>query len=227
LPLLLSPMLAITLALLLLPGMALLSRRVAPVSACACLPPAVALVSDTVSLRDGGLHLATLDDAACVATPAAQRVTLPLSRVLDALHVLSAAAVSFARGLNDTPKIAALLVGAGLLGAGSASLLVALAMAMGGLLASRRVALTLAFRVTRMDAAQGLGGNLVTALLVILASRLGLPVSTTHVSTGALFGIALRSHDGNAGVIRSILLAWLVTLPLAAVLAYTLYQINP
>jgi PiT family inorganic phosphate transporter len=116
---------------------------------------------------------------------------------------------------------------AGLRGAGSASLLVALAMAMGGVLASRRVAQTLAFRVTRMDAAQGLGGNLVTALLVILASRLGLPVSTTHVSTGALFGIALRSHDGDAGVIRSILLAWLLTLPLAAVLAYSLYQINP
>lgn len=227
LPLLLSPVLAISLALLLLPGMALLSRRVAPVSACACVPPSVALTGDTISLREGELILGTLEDAACVATPASQRITVPLSRVLDALHVLSAAAVSFARGLNDTPKIAALLVGAGLLGAGSASLLVVLAMAIGGVLASRRVAQTLAFRVTRMDAAQGLGGNLVTALLVVVASRLGLPVSTTHVSTGALFGIALRGDGGNAAVIRSILLAWLLTLPLAAALAYTLYQINP
>jgi PiT family inorganic phosphate transporter len=227
LPLLLSPLLAISLALVLLPLIAFWSRRVPPVSACACAPQTIAQVGGAAVLNEAIPHFGTLTDATCAATPAAERVVVPASRALDALHVLSAAAVSFARGMNDTPKIAALLVGAGLLGAGSASLLVALAMAIGGVLASRRVAQTLAFRVTHMDAAQGLGGNLVTALLVVVASRLGLPVSTTHVSTGALFGIALRSHGGNADVIRSILLAWLLTLPVAAALAFLIFRLTP
>jgi len=92
-------------------------------------------------------------------------------------------------------------------------------MALGGWLAAQRVAETLAFRVTRMDVSEGLGGNLVTALLVMGASRFGLPVSTTHVSTGALFGIGLGNHSTRPSVIRQILLAWLVTLPVAATLA--------
>jgi len=118
----------------------------------------------------------------------------------------------------------ALLGGVGLFGAGGATLLVVAAMAVGGVLASRRVAQTLAFGVTRRDAAQGLGGNLVTAVLVMLALRLGLPVSTTHVSTGALFGIALRCRDGNPDMIRMILLAWLLKLSLAALIALLIFS---
>lgn len=227
LPLLLSPVLAITPALLLLPLVARVSRRIEPLSACACAPVGAVGAGGVIALRHAGLQLGMVDEAKCAATPAAQRVIFPVVRALDALHVLSATAVSFARGLNDTPKIAALLVGAGLFGSGSASLLVVAAMAIGGVIAARRVAQTLAFGVTRMDTAQGLGGNLVTAALVISASLLGLPVSTTHVSTGALFGIALRSHDGNAAVIRNILLAWALTLPVAAALAFLIYRLSP
>jgi PiT family inorganic phosphate transporter len=140
---------------------------------------------------------------------------------LDRAHLGSAAAVSFARGLNDTPKIAALMVaGSGGLAVGTASIAVVTAMALGGLLASRRVSETLAHKVVRMDAGEGLGGNLVTTALVIGASRFGLPVSTTHVSTGALFGIAAGNGSGRAAMIRRILLAWCITLPLAAVLAF-------
>jgi PiT family inorganic phosphate transporter len=141
---------------------------------------------------------------------------------VDRLHFVSAAAVSIARGLNDTPKIAALMLAGGALGAAHASLAVVLAMALGGWLAAARVADTLAYRVTRMNAGEGLGANLVASALVIAASRFGLPVSTTHVSTGALFGIAAENGSGSVAVIRNILLAWLATLPLAAVLAYAI-----
>ena len=92
-------------------------------------------------------------------------------------------------------------------------------MAGGGLIAAGRAANTLAFKVTRMDAGEGLGGNLVTSALVIAASRYGLPVSTTHVSTGALFGIAVANGSGRWAVIRAILLAWGFTLPTACVFA--------
>jgi PiT family inorganic phosphate transporter len=139
--------------------------------------------------------------------------------LLDAAHFLSAGAVSFARGLNDTPKIAALLLVGELLAPGRALVGVGLAMAIGGWVSARRVAETMSRRVTRMNPNQGLTANLVTALLVVVASRFGLPVSTTHVSCGSLFGIGAVTRQAHWKTIGQILLAWVVTLPLAGLLA--------
>jgi inorganic phosphate transporter, PiT family len=79
----------------------------------------------------------------------------------------------------------------------------------------------LANRVTAMDPAQGLVANAGTSLLVLAASPLGLPVSTTHVSTGALMGIRFveKRLPRQADALRAILFAWVVTLPVAAMLA--------
>jgi PiT family inorganic phosphate transporter len=74
-----------------------------------------------------------------------------------------------------------------------------------------------------MDPDQGVIANVVTSTLVIFASRWGLPVSTTHVSCGALFGIGATSGKAQWGVVRNIVLAWVVTLPVAAVLAAGIY----
>ena len=70
-----------------------------------------------------------------------------------------------------------------------------------------------------MNDGQGFSGNLVTALLVLVASRFGLPVSTTHVSVGSLFGIGAATGAGRKRAIAGILAAWLITLPVAAALA--------
>jgi PiT family inorganic phosphate transporter len=139
--------------------------------------------------------------------------------ILDSLHFLSAGAVSFARGLNDTPKIVALLVAAGAIGLRSNMLLVAFVMAIGGILGARKVARTVSTRITSMNHGQGFSANLVTAILVIFASVWGMPVSTTHVSCGALFGIGLVNGKANWKVITSIVGAWLLTLPIAAILS--------
>ena len=157
--------------------------------------------------------------ADCQARLSGQFIGLDAQTALDGLHFLSAGAVGFARGLNDTPKIVALLAGGAALGIDNAGFLVAIAMAVGGLLAARRVAETLSRKVTAMNDGQGFSGNLVTALLVLAASRFGLPVSTTHVSVGALFGIGAATGNGHKRAIAGILVAWLVTLPVAAVLA--------
>ena len=98
-------------------------------------------------------------------------------------------------------------------------LLVATVMAVGGLLQARKVGETVAHRITRMNHAQGFVANLVTSCLVLTASASGLPVSTTHVSCGSLFGIGLITGQANVGVIRQVVSSWLLTLPLAAVLA--------
>ncbi|MBI5364829.1 MAG: inorganic phosphate transporter [Planctomycetes bacterium] len=66
---------------------------------------------------------------------------------------------------------------------------------------------------------QGFTSNLATALLVIGASRFGLPVSTTHVACGSIFGIGVVARKVDPSVLRNILLSWLATLPLAALCA--------
>src|SRR2546427_1209338 len=130
---------------------------------------------------------------------------------------------SFARGLNDTPKIVALLVAAGLAAHPGWSLSTTAVMAMGGLLGAKRVAETMSHRITAMNEGQGFSANLATALLVILASALGLPVSTTHVSVGALFGLGLANRRANPRQVILILTAWVTTLPMAGALAALLY----
>jgi len=104
---------------------------------------------------------------------------------------------------------------------------VGLAMAVGGLLSAKRVALTLGHRITDMNHGQGLAANLATGVLVIWASRLGLPVSTTHVSVGALFGIGLTTGQANLSVVRNVVLSWVITLPCAAMFAALAYTAVP
>jgi PiT family inorganic phosphate transporter len=148
-----------------------------------------------------------------------------VQRGLDFVHFLSAGSVGFARGLNDTPKIVALLLMIKTFDIKLGMLLVAGAMAIGGLLNARKVAITMSKRITPLNPGQGLTANLVTSALVILASRFGLPVSTTHVSVGSLFGIGLITREANRRVVSGILTSWVLTLPIAAILSAAFYAI--
>ncbi len=150
-------------------------------------------------------------------------VGIDAQRLVDAAHFGSAGVVSFARGLNDTPKIAALLLLVKWLTPATDAALVAVSIAIGGLLAARRVAETMSHRITGMNHGQGFSANLATGILVILASTLGLPVSTTHVAVGSLFGIGLTTGQANARTMASIVLSWLITLPVAVVIAAAAY----
>jgi len=146
--------------------------------------------------------------------------------VLDAAHFLSAGVVSFARGLNDTPKIAALLLVLPAWETLWSLATVAVAIAVGGLLSARRVAETMSHKITFMNQGQGFSANLATGLLVTTASLYGLPVSTTHVACGSLLGVGLTSRQANFQVVRNILLSWLVTLPCAAVMGALVYWLT-
>src|SRR5712692_3247272 len=143
--------------------------------------------------------------------------------IMDAAHFLSAGIVSFARGLNDTPKIAAMLLVVRALDIRWGIVAIGVAIAIGGLLSAGRVAETMSHRITGMNHGQGLAANLSTGLLVILATRYGLPVSTTHVSVGSLFGIGLMARKANVKVVLGIVLSWLLTLPCAALISGIVY----
>ena len=81
-------------------------------------------------------------------------------------------------------------------------------------------------KITPLNPGQGLTANLITSMLVLAASPLGLPLSTTHVSCGALFGIGAVTRQARWKTIAGIFAAWLVTLPLAATLGAMLMRLN-
>jgi PiT family inorganic phosphate transporter len=153
--------------------------------------------------------------------------------VMNGLHWLSSGVASFARGLNDTPKIVALGVAFYLISSGNPKYqtpfwlfaLVAVGMGLGSFISGLKVTKTLAEKVTKMDNTEGFSANIVTAFLVAYASNLGLPVSTTHVSSGAIIGIGLRRGVKSVRwkVVRDMALAWIVTLPGAGVLGIVAY----
>jgi inorganic phosphate transporter, PiT family len=109
---------------------------------------------------------------------------------LDGLHWLSAGGVGFARGLNDTPKIVSLGVAVQTVDVVWLFVLVSVAMFVGSIVAGARVAKVLAEDLVTMNPAEGLTANVTTALLVGFGANLGLPMSTTQVSTGAIAGIS-------------------------------------
>jgi PiT family inorganic phosphate transporter len=144
---------------------------------------------------------------------------------LNVLHFLSTGAASFARGLNDTPKMAALLLLVPQLEGHWGILAVGVLIAVGGLLDADRVAETLGKKVTDMNPGQGFAASLVTAGLVITGSVRSLPLSTTHVSVGSLLGIGVATGQTKWRMVGEILLAWISTVPCGAILAAIAYGI--
>lgn len=150
---------------------------------------------------------------------------LSSQKVLDALHYLSAGIVSFARGLNDTPKIVGLLLIVNAIDIKWSMIIIAMAMATGGLLNAKKVGITMSKKITPMNSGQGFTANMVTGLLVTTASIHGMPVSTTHVSVGSIFGIGTVTKKADYKVISKILLSWLLTLPIAAIVSGLLFKL--
>ena len=235
LPLLLSPFFALTVSLLIHPAIRALARKWE--GACLCVMPASrALVAIDPHGGTRTLFQAAHFGQPVIAVPTqCDRAGLQgLVVGLDTIHWISSGLASFARGTNDAPKIVAIL----LLGSATATWPstssqlaafggVALAMGLGSYFGGLRVTEVLAEKVTRMDHVEGLSANLTTSSLVLLSGSLGLPVSTTHVSSSAIIGIGLLKGLNNVrwATVRDMVLAWVVTLPASALLACIAYLI--
>jgi PiT family inorganic phosphate transporter len=235
LPLLLSPVLALTVSFFFHPVVRLVAERWE--GACLCVMPASrALVTIDAQGNTRTLLQTSALGQPVVAVPSqCDRAGLKgLTVGLDSIHWLSSGVASLARGANDTPKIMAML----LLGSASASwpsvtvqlgtlAAVALAMGLGSYIGGLCVTEVLAEKVTRMDHVEGLSANLTTSSLVLVSATMGLPVSTTHVSSSAIIGIGLLKgvRAVRWATVRDMVLAWIVTLPVAGMLAGFAYFI--
>jgi len=160
-----------------------------------------------------------------VATYNGQVFGITTQKILDTLHYLSAGVVSFARGLNDTPKIVGLLLIINTLDLKWGMIAIAAVMAIGGLMNAKRVGITMSKKITPMNHGQGFTANMVTGLLVTTASIHGLPVSTTHVSVGSIFGIGKVTRKSDTKMVSKIILSWVLTLPIAAIASASLFQL--
>ncbi|MBI2388568.1 MAG: inorganic phosphate transporter [Deltaproteobacteria bacterium] len=214
-PLVASPVVAIAATTLILR----LRPAAAPVSDCVCVATTAAAPAGAV-----GAAVVVACERAC--NDASLEGIITVTR----LHWLTSGATSFARGMNDAPKIAAIVLGASLVdGRALSSLgvfaLVATGMVAGSLLSGLRVTRVLAEDVTRMDHHEGFVANLVTSLLVGSGAVLGMPMSTTHVSTAAIAGAGLARPQPSVTTktLRDLALAWIVTLPASALIGVLLF----
>lgn len=160
-----------------------------------------------------------------------------IDRLFRYLQFISASLYSLGHGGNDAQKtmgvIAVLLYAhGGAQGAFRIPLWVVLscqtAMALGTLSGGWRIVHTMGSRITRLRPMQGFCAETGGAITLFTATYLGVPVSTTHTITGAIVGVgaARRTSAVRWGVARGIVVAWIITMPMAGLVAAVVYAVS-
>ena len=158
-------------------------------------------------------------------------------RTFRALHLVSAAAYSVGHGLNDAQKtmgiIAVLLYSTGHLGGEFhvphwVAISCYIAIGLGTLSGGWRIIETMGSRITKLSQHQGFSASTGGSIMLITASYFGIPVSTTHTITGCVIGAgaARRASAVRWGVARSVVMAWLITIPASASVAALFYWLT-
>jgi len=90
-----------------------------------------------------------------------------------------------------------------------------------------KVIATVGSGITELTPSRGFAATLGAAVTIVFASAVGLPISTTHTLVGGVLGVGLARGIGalNVGVIQTIFMSWIVTLPAGATLAVIFYYI--
>jgi PiT family inorganic phosphate transporter len=155
-----------------------------------------------------------------------------VERVFAPLCVFTACSMAFAHGSNDVANgigpLAAVIsiVATGEVAQSSELPLWILALGGGGIVLGLatmgyRVMKTIGTKITELTPSRGFCAEIAAATTVVIASRLGLPVSTTHIIVGAVLGVGLARGIAaiDLRVVAGIVTSWLVTLPIGATLA--------
>lgn len=162
-----------------------------------------------------------------------------VEKVFALLMVFTACAMAFAHGSNDVSNAVgpvAAIIGVvhagGEIAAQVATPSWVLLIGAGGIVAGlvmygHRVIATIGSNITELTPSRGFAATLATASTVVLASGIGMPVSTTHTLVGAILGVGLARGLAslNLRVVRNIFASWLVTLPVGALLSIIIFFI--
>ncbi|HEX2336472.1 MAG TPA: inorganic phosphate transporter [Hyphomicrobiaceae bacterium] len=155
---------------------------------------------------------------------------VPARRLFDRLQLLSAAFMAFNHGLNDGQKFMGVFALTMLAGGATdvfdiplwVMLVCALTMGVGTSFGGWRIIQTVGMKMARITSWQGFAAQTSAAFTIFGASHFGIPLSTTHTITTAIVGssAAARTYDVRWGVLRRIVLAWCVTFPFCAFIAF-------
>ena len=151
------------------------------------------------------------------------------------LQIISAAAMAFTHGLNDAQKsmgiITMALVSARLIPEPVVPTWVvlscAVAMALGTSVGGWRIIKTMGHKIIRLEPVHGFAAETSSAIVLFVTSHFGMPVSTTHVISGSIFGVGTskRLSAVRWGVAQSMVMAWVLTLPAAGLVAALSYEL--
>jgi inorganic phosphate transporter, PiT family len=157
----------------------------------------------------------------------------PVKRVFRFLQIGSAAFYALGHGTNDAQKtmgvITALLVANGALATfvvpTEVILAAGIAIALGTLVGGYKVVRTMGSRLTHLDTTQGFAAETSSALSLFFLAEHGVPVSTTHSITGSIMGVGAvhRLSAVSWGTARRIVAAWVITIPMSALVAGLTY----
>lgn len=161
-----------------------------------------------------------------------------VERVFGILMIVTASGMAFAHGSNDVANAigpVAAIIGVMSTGGVAAKSLVpvwVLVLGAGGIVVGLatfgyRVMATIGRKITELTPSRGFAAELAAASTVVVASGTGLPVSTTQTLVGAVLGVGFARGVGELdfGVVRTILVSWVVTLPVGAAIAVMFYYL--
>ena len=151
------------------------------------------------------------------------------------LQLLSAAYMAFSHGSNDAQKtmgiITLALVAGGVLSEPTVPLWVILvaasAISLGTAAGGWRIIRTMGQRVVKLDPVHGFAAETTAATIIIGASSLGVPVSTTHVISSAIMGVGASDRFSAVrwGVAGNIIVAWILTIPASGLVAWAAWEV--
>ncbi|MGB8224143.1 MAG: inorganic phosphate transporter [Polyangiales bacterium] len=164
--------------------------------------------------------------------------TYHAERVFQVLQILTACFVAFAHGSNDVanavgPMAAVFGATSGEIGADVAVpyrvlLIGAVGIVIGLATYGYKIMATVGKKITELTPSRGFAAEFGAATTIVLASKLGLPVSTTHTLVGAVIGVGFARGIGaiNTRVVSGIVASWFITVPFTAILAAGLFLIG-
>lgn len=159
-----------------------------------------------------------------------------MQNMFKKLQLLSSAAFSLGHGGSDAQKVMG-IIGAALIANGNivdfkeipnwVPLACYTAIALGTLSGGWKIVKTMGSKITKVTPLEGVGAETAGAITLFMTAQMGIPVSTTHTITGSIIGVGAtkRLSAVRWGVTRNLLFAWIITIPISALLAAIFYGI--